>query len=276
MHKKIFKPVLIFFICALVFCVCAPESVLAAENYTSITPITQNEDTGYEVYLDDWADLLSDTEEQQLLQTMEPISQYGNVAFVSILENPVYNTANYAEQYYYDHFSSNASGVLFLVDMQERYLWIYSHGEIYNTITTAYANTITDNVYTYASRGDYLTCASKAFEQIHSLLEDRPIAQPMKYISNALLAIVIALLLNYFLVMLLSRSRKASAQQLMGSIYTKVKINNPTTQFVHQTRTYSPRSSGGGGRGGHGGHGGHGGGGHGGGGSRGGGGGHRF
>ena len=266
-RRNSFKRVLISLIVVFFICILPLHTTLGAENYASFTPVVTNDTTGYDIYLDDWAELLSEAEEQQLLEAMKPIAQYGNVAFASITENPYYSSKDYAEQYYYDHFSSNESGILFLIDMDERYLQIYSHEDIYDTITTAYANTITDNVYTYASDGDYYACANKAFEQILTLLEGRPIAQPMKYISNALLAIVIALLLNYFLVMLLSRSRKASTKQLMDGIYTKVEINNPTTKFVHQTRTYSPRSSsssgGSGGRSG-------------GGGSHGGGGGHRF
>lgn len=229
-----------------------------------------NEETGYYILMDDAADLLSLQEESELQKVMEPISTYGNVAFVSIDNNPEYSTERYAEKYYEEHFGYS-SGILFLIDMEERYLWIYSNGEIYKTITTSYANTITDNVYSYATRQDYLTCASKAFEQIHTLLEGRRIAQPMKYISNALLAIAIALLINYFLVMALCSSHKASTHQLLDGIFSKTKINNPQTQFVRQTKRYSPQSSSssgsrssGGGRSG------------GGGGSRGGGGGHRF
>ena len=241
--------------------------------YPTNSPVSTNSETRYEIYLDDWADLLTDSEESQLLELMEPISAYGNVAFVSIDSNPTYSTERYAEHYYEDHFGYQ-SGTIFLVDMDERYIWIHSYGEIYRTVTTAYANTITDNVYSYASRGDYLSCAGKAFEQINTLLEGRAIAQPMKYISNALLAIVLALLINYFLVMTLSRSRKATDSQLINGTFYKANVINPHVDFIRQTKRYSPQDHGGGG--GHGG-GGHGGGGHGGGGGHsGGGGGHRF
>lgn len=228
-----------------------------------------NEESNYYIYLDDWADLLTDAEESNLIQKMKPITAYGNVAFVSISENPEYSTKRYAEKYYEEHFGYS-SGTVFIIDMDERYIWIYSNGEIYDTITTSYANTITDNVYSYASDRDYYTCASKAFEQINTLLEGRHIAQPMKYISNALLAIVIALLINYFVVMFFSRSRKPSASQLLDGTFFKTEIRNPHTEFINQTRRYSPQSSGssGGSSGRSGGGGG--------GGSRGGGGGHRF
>ena len=210
---------------------------------------TQNEETGYYIYIDDWAELLTASEEKELIEVMEPISTYGNVAFVSIFSNPEYSTERYAENYYIENFGYS-SGTIFLIDMDNRYIWIYSDGELYETITTSYANTITDNVYSYASEEDYLRCASEAFSQINTLMEGRHIAQPMKYISNALLSIVLALLINYFLAMGLSRSRKANNSQLLDGIYSKTQINNPHTQFINQTRRYSPRarSSSGGGR----------------------------
>ena len=202
-----------------------------------------NEETNYYVYIDDWADLLSDTEESQLLQVMKPITAYGNVAFVSIADNPEYSTKRYAENYYQERFGYS-SGTVLIIDMHERYIWIYSNGEILDTVTTSYANTITDNVYTYATDRDYYTCASMAFEQINTLLEGRQIAQPMKYISNALLSIVLALLINYFLVMFLSKSRKASVSQLLNGTFYKTEIRNTQTEFINQTRRYSPQSSG--------------------------------
>ena len=145
--------------------------------------------------------------------------------------------------------------------MYNRNIWIYSDGSIYSTITTAYANVITDNVYTYASDKDYFTCANKAFIQEAALLHGRRISQPMKYISNALLAIAIAILINYFIVRQTSRVRKASDNEIVNGVFANNAFNNVSVNFIRQTRTYSPRSSsssgssgghsGGGGGGGH-------------------------
>ena len=72
-------------------------------------------------------------------------------------------------------------------------------------------------------------------------------------------------LINYFVVRMLSRASKASNRQIMGGIFTKVDINNARANFTHQTKRYSPQSSGSSGgssRSGGGGGGGHSGGGH--------------
>ena len=78
-----------------------------------------------------------------------------------------------------------------------RNLTLYSSGDNYDTITRTDANVITDNVYRYASQGDYCGAAENAFRQCLSLLEGRKIARPMKYINNALLSLILSILLMY-------------------------------------------------------------------------------
>ena len=234
MRKRLRKALSsIFLLLALILC--TPTSVFA--------------DDSYEVYLDDLADLLSSEEEELLAELMFTISEYGNVAFVSLVENPNDSTEAYAQWYYNEVFGTD-SGILFLIDMDERMIWIETDGEIKETISPSYALTITDNTYSYATDGDYYLCAQTAFEQSLSLLEDRSIAQPMKYLSNALLALTIAFLFNYFLSMALSSTFKASEQELLSGTTKKIKVFNTRTNFLYQTKKYSPQSSGSGSSGG--------------------------
>lgn len=207
------------------------------------TPIHIFANTEYNIYLEDGADLLNSEEEILLSEFMQTLSAYGNVAFVSLAQNPDSSTDSYAESYYSSHFGSD-SGILFLIDMDERMIWLETGGEIKKTIPRSYALTITDNTYSYASEGEYYLCAQTAFEQSLTLLEGRSIAQPMKYISNALLALAIALLTNYFLAMFLSRARKANDTQILSGIHKKVTVQNTKANFLHQTKRYSPQSSG--------------------------------
>ena len=219
-----------------------------------------NSETGYSVIIEDDASLLSNDEKIRLAETMKDITPYGSVAFKSISYNPYSSTSSFVEKYYHSLFGTG-SGTVFLIDMDNRNIWIYSDGSIYSTITTAYANVITDNVYTYASDRDYFSCANKAFIQEAALLQGRRISQPMKYISNALLAIAIAILINYFIVRQTSRVRKASDNEIVNGVFANNAFNNVSVNFIRQTRTYSPRSSsssgssgghsGGGGGGGH-------------------------
>lgn len=240
-------------------------------NPSASDDIWKNPQTGYCVLLEDDAKLLSEEEKSQLAVQMQEITLYGNAAFKSVSFNNL-SAASFARDFYHDSFGQT-SGTLFLIDMDNREIYIFSDGTIYKTLTSSYANTITDNVYQYASKGDYYSCASRAFVQIQSLLAGQKIAQPMKYISNILLALIFAALINYFLAMYLSGSAKPDSSEILSAISTKFTFTHPKKQLTKQEKIYSPPSSSGGGHSGGGHHGGgHSGGGH----HSGGGGGHRF
>mgnify|MGYP001155405409 FL=1 len=257
-------------ICALFLlpaCLLFPLGVYAESQEAALW---ENPDTGYRIVLEDDAQLLDRKEQEELAAAMRTVTAYGNAAFKSISAN-AYSAASFADDYYHGLFGTE-SGTLFLIDMDNRELYLFSDGAIYRTIGKSYADTITDNVYRYASNGDYYLCASSAFEQIGAVLAGEKIAQPMKYISNALLAFILAALLNYFLARSLSRSSKPGTGEILGSISTRFDFRNPRKILTSQTKVYDPpsSSSSGGSGGGH--SGGGGGGGH----SSGGGGGHRF
>lgn len=222
-------------------------------------------ENGYDLVIEDDADLLTDSEETALIEDMRPILQYGNAAFISTDIN-YSSVSSFAEKKLRSLFGYESSTV-FVIDMDNREIYIYSDGRIYKVITTAYANTITDNVYKYATNADYYTCASKAFGHMTTLLDGGRISQPMKYISNALIALTLGLIINFIVIKVKSKSAKASEKELLDTVFTKCEINDPQKIFLHQTKVYDPpSSSSGGGGGGH----------HGGGGHSGGGGGHSF
>ncbi len=248
----------IFCVSALVF---AMGSLHAVASESDAGYIYTNSQTGYRAIVEDDAMLISDEEEQTLLGEMEEITAYGNAIFKTIDVNNYYSTENYAANYLESAFGYGESATIFLIDMDNRMLYVYSTGTIYNIVTGSYADSITDNVYTYATDGEYYTCASMAFAQILTLLQGQNISQPMKYISNALLGIILALLLNYFLVRLFSATRKPSGKEVLSAIFTKQEISGFHADYERETRRYCPSSSGGGGGGHGGGGGGHGGGG---------------
>ena len=201
-----------------------------------------NDETSYRVLIEDDAQLLTDEEEQELAALMQEITTYGNVAFKAI-DNNDYGTESYARQYYKEQFDT-ASGTLFLIDMDNRNIWIHSDGAVYKIITKSYADTITDNVYRYASDGDYYECAAHTYAQILTLLKGDKIAQPMKYISNGLLAVILALLLNYGLVSFFARIKKPGRKELLRNGQNYFRYTQPRAFFRRESRTYNPTSSG--------------------------------
>ena len=159
-----------------------------------------------------------------------------------------------------------------MIDMGRRNIWIYCDGAIYRIINKSYANTITDNVYRYASKAEYYDCALNAYDQALTLLEGGRISQPMKYISNVLIAMVMALLINFvFLIIQRHEYSDTSLEAMAGAMTSTVAVSVMSKKLIksHKSAHVSSSSSGGGGGGGFSGGGG-------GGGSSGGGGGHSF
>lgn len=192
---------------------------------------------GYEVAIDDEADLLTEGEETELLQAMQSITEYGNVAFVSVNEDVSVITSKFADNYYANLWG-NESGTVFVIDMGNRVLYIHSVGNVYNTLKTSYANTITDNVYTYATKGEYATCAQKVYEQIFQVLAGGRIAQPMKYISNALFSFLLSFVVLYIIVKLVSRAKKPSKAQLFNGLEVSQRMDNAAVHYLSEKRTY--------------------------------------
>ena len=238
MHKKQLRPILLLLCLVLLF---LPVST-AAEVISG-----DNTDTGYTYILDDSADFLDDSEKQKLESQLADLTAYCNVAFVTTDSHTKETTEDFAADYFDDAFGAHASGTLLVIDRCLNEVFLYSDGAARRTVTDSYAYSITDNTYVYATKShnyDYYTCANKTFAQVQTLMEGRWIAEPMRYICSALLAVILALFLNFFIVMFNSRSRKADEQEILSGVYTKVKLRNPDAQFVRQSRTYSPRSSG--------------------------------
>ena len=227
--------------------------------------VYQNTETGYVVRIEDYANLLSAEEEAELAEDMKPITKYGNAAFVSLEDNNS-STVSYAENHASEFIGSNGS--MFLIDMDNREIYIYSKGEVWGVVTNSKARSITDNVYQYASTRHYYSCASEAFRQITEVLEGGGIPEPMKIISGILLSLWIGVIINFHYV---QKTRKQEEDENLPKQIVHGAGTGAGTIKITSTDVYK-RVLGGGGSGGGGGGGSFGGGG----GSSGGGGGHSF
>lgn len=234
-----------------------------------LIPLRISAESRYKLVIDDREDLLTDSEEKMLQVKMDEIREFGNVGFVTVAQYA--DTGSYARGLYRELFGTE-SGFLFIIDMGRRNIWIYSDGAIYRVINKSYANTITDNVYRYASKGDYYSCAYNVYDQALTLLRGGKISQPMKYISNALIGIVMALLANFVYLTIERSEETVSPEKMAAAMTSGVIVSVVSKKMVKSRKTRHVESSGGGG----GGYSGGGGGGGGGGGSSGGGGGHSF
>lgn len=235
-----------------------PSTILANENISN----------SYEIVIEDDANLLTDYEIDSLKSAMEPLTEYGNIAFKSTNTNSV-STEQYARNYYHSKFGQ-ASGSLFLIDMDNRVIYIFSDGENYKVITKDKANIITDNVYKYASSKNYYLCASNAYNQMHSLLSGQKIIEPMKYISNAIVSLISAFFIAFLITFWGFKPKKAKPKEILKNINHSFKVTDLKTSLLRKYRVFSPIGDSGSSGGSYGGSGGSSGG------SSGGGGGHRF
>lgn len=232
--------------------------------------VWQNPQTGYSVYMQDDADLLSEDEENRLIaESMRQITEYCSVVFYSTNSNPYGTTATLGQEVSYDYFGYSDRGTVFIIDMDNRYLYVYSRGGIEKTITKSKADSLTDNIYKYATNAEYFLCARDAYDQMYKVLDGQRIAEPMRYISNVFISLILGFLISFLIAMHGASPKRASNSDIVDRTNHKVIVEEPNTTKIATSKVYSPpsSSSGGGGGGGHsgggGGHSGGGGGGHG-------------
>ncbi len=202
----------------------------------------------YAKVIDD-AGLFSDEEEKKLLEQISGLLEYGNMG---IATNEEYNSdaAALARSKYIEMFGET-SGTLFLIDMYNRRIQFFSGGSMYRTLSTAKTNEITDNIYTYATAGDYYTATSKAFEQVKIVLDGGHIVAPMRFATNAAFAIGITLIIN-FIIITVQRKKKAStvltnALSADTKVYKSTVVQKVNSVMTSQKKRRHVESSGGGG-----------------------------
>ena len=222
-----------------------------------------NNETSYTASIDDKANLLTIEERVKLFEEMKPLTKYGHIAFVSTANNYT-SVERFADSYYHNAYGTE-SGTIFIIDMSNRKIYIFSDGANYRTVTSAKAYSITDNTYTYATNKEYYRCASYSFKQINTILDGGKIAEPMRYTSNIFIALALAFFFSFLYILSKSRMNKAGVRAIVDNCDIEFEIGETSATKTGQHRVYSPQSSGGSGGGGGGG-----------GGSSGGGGGHSF
>lgn len=236
-------------------------------------------DEGYEVLIDDEEDILSDSEEKKLAGLMEKLAEYGNVVFFST-SGPGVRDEGDADQdadNYYSSVYGSENGVIFVIDFDNYFqdrdheycmLWLNKYGTMDRKISNSQVNSIMDNTYNIVSahdERDWYGYAEQTFQQLIDFFETGKISEPMKWITNIFLAIILAFMISFAMVSYAIRFRKPKDAEVLSGLYQHFQLLGANMILTNTTKVYDPPSSsggGGGGRGGGGGGGGHGGGGH--------------
>ena len=246
------KTIVIFIVCVMIMCSCLAGA--AERNYV-------NEQTDYWAHIEDNAELFQT--QDGILDKMKHVTAYTNILVYTTSTN-ITTSSGLCKSLAEERFGTG-NGVVFLIDMDNRYIYVYGHNDTYDVITERVGNTITDNCYDYASDERYDQCAKEAVSQIYMTLSGEHIPEPMRYIGNLFLAIMIGVSLTSVFACYSSRIQAIGTT----SKDVELKLTGKQRDIIDVKRVYrsssSSSGSGGGGRSGGGG-----------GGSRGGGGGHRF
>lgn len=202
----------------------------------------ENENPKYKVMVIDKADLLTDYGEKELAKEMQELVDYGNVVFFTTKLKKGANYEKHCEETYYKLFG-NEPGVIFQIDMGNRKLTLSASTQMEQLIGSE-RSSIVDNIYQLASKRKYYECASECFKQIKIVINDGEIAHDMKYIDNAIIAVVLGLMVNFFLIFATSRtSNRKEKRKLLGDMALDTTLAGVAINLGKRSRRYEPRKS---------------------------------
>ena len=191
----------------------------------------------YEILIDDAANLLSDSEEQRLVDSMKPLSQYGTVVFWTT-RSGFGGTESMARSYLSDHVSTDIrfSCAMFLIDMSHRQLWIECRGAMLDAFGIANSYTVTGDVASKATAKRYYECASEAFGKMDQVFRGNRLASPMRILCSVLIALAAALLIAY------NRVRKGmqpvlKMEDVAAAVHADVALDIAESKLIRETQT---------------------------------------
>lgn len=204
------------------------------------------------VSIQDDAQLLTDSQEQELYDYLSSLDDGINYIAVTA-EDSDYNDADSTLEYYYSNtFSKFDNGIAFIIDMYHREVYIQGYGDVQYQLRSDDCTDITDNVYRYASREEYFDCIKTAFTQADTIVNKGFILRPMRFIVSFLISIIV----GYFLVFRKAMRQRAKFDPYGDIASTVVTVGAPIagTVMVYDTiRRHRNSDSGGGHSGGFGG-----------------------
>ena len=148
--------------------------------------------------LKDEVQLFDAAEQSRLTEQMQPLCEFGTPMLWVTRKSGEAESLCRTE--YRASIGDGESGVLFMINLSSRMLYLYVDGAIGKVISVSDSLDITDNVYRKASGGYYDSCAAEVFSQVGRLLRSEHIARPMRIITSALLSLCSALLFTFVMV----------------------------------------------------------------------------
>lgn len=194
----------------------------------------------------DQADLLSQSEENKLLELIETYAHQTELDFVIVTTNDVGNKSSelYADDFYDDNkFGYDypcGSGALLLIDMDNRQVVISTAGKAMNDISQKQIDNILDEIAPKLTSGDYADAGSIFVKTISGYITGEIKEKNLfSHLQNPLISGIIALVISGVAVLIMSGTSK-TAVTVGGRTYmdsNTLRYTNRVDQFTHTTTT---------------------------------------
>ena len=237
-------------------------------NKTAIinTPLVDSKEKIY-----DYADLFTDFEEEDLYnKTLEFISSYNiDLIIVTIDHNNKSDSENYAADFFdYNEFGINKSrdGILYLIDMENRYVYVYTSGKAILYLDDDRIDTIVDISYDYLHYGNYYDGALSFLDKSNEFINDGIPSSNSNYTIdengnyvivkkksvNFFISTIAAFIISTVIVLIFKSKHKGihlatNADIYLDSSRTKEIVKNDRFISSHTSKVPIPRNTGSGG-----------------------------
>lgn len=230
-----------------------PEKVEVNEAMKSAILSTPSVNAEEKIY--DFADLFSDLEEEKLYNEVnEFIEKYNmDLAIVTISENNKYSEVEYADDFY-DYNDFKTDGVLFLIDMDNRQIYMSTTGYAIKMYNDNRIDNTMDKIYRYATNKKYYECSSNFISIISSYAEKglpgenkvRPMSTSTKFLLSLVISAVITTIIMLILVSKNKLVRKANeAKAYLVDDSVKIDVVSEILVNTHTTKRKIEHDSGG-------------------------------
>ena len=237
-------------------------SVLFSSSFASPRSETPQVDESKKIY--DYADLFNSVEEESLFELVNDFIEKQNLdmAIVTINTNNKSSARAYADDFYdYNNFGKNSTydGLLFLIDMDNREMYISTTGNAILIYDDNRIERILDSTYEKIAVQDYYGCAEKFVERAESYANcGVPSSNSDAYIDanghyrkhytqeTFAVCITISIVVTIFFMIIALSQHRTIKRATNAKMYVKVKhILNREDIFLdtHTSRVYVSSSS---------------------------------
>jgi len=206
----------------------------------------------------DGADLLTDSEENNLLRRLDNTSEKYKVDIVIATTNTLdgYYVDEYAS-FFYDvnnyGYGERRNGVLLFIDMEGRNYHIVTNGLGSDAISNGDIDFIGDEISPLLTNGDYVMAFNKFVDECEYEINGEINGFPFSYLKNIIIALVIGFIVAFIVTTVMRCQLKSVKRQPDATKYTKpdsMQVTVANDLFLYRTVSRIRRqknSSGGGG-----------------------------